>query len=81
MFDTVYEFMVTVPVASPVLRSFIMLVEILALAVLLYWVWERVPSLVSRIYRSINGLLNRRRTVVGSVGEIDKAHFVDLPTE
>jgi hypothetical protein len=81
MFDTVYEFMTTVPVASPVLRSFIMLVEILALSVLLYWVWEHIPSLVSRIYGSIHGLLNRRRTVVDGVGEIDKAHFVDLPAE
>jgi hypothetical protein len=81
MFDTVYEFMTTVPVASPVLRSFIMLAEIFTLAVLLYWVWERIPSLVSRIYGSVHGLINRRRTVVDGIGEIDKAHFVDLPTE
>lgn len=81
MFDTVYEFMTTVPIASPVLRSLVMLVEILALSVVLYFVWEYIPSLVSRIYGSIHRLLNRRRTVVDGIGEIDKAHFADLPNK
>lgn len=77
MFDTVYEFLTTVPVTSPALRSAIMLVEILALGVFLYWVWEYIPSLVGRFY----GWLSRPRMTVHDAGELDKAHFADLLPE
>jgi len=77
MFETVYDFLTTVPVSSPVLRAFIMLGEIFVLAAVLYWVWEQVPSLFGRV----RGFLSRPRTTVYGAGELDKAHFADLTSE
>lgn len=45
MFETILNFLVTVPVESTVLRSVIMVAEILAAGFVLYYLWEMVPRL------------------------------------
>ena len=77
MFETIYDFLTTVPVASPVLRAFIMLAEIFALGVILYWLWERVPSTVNHIGRMLGSL----RTRVSGVEAPDNAQLADLESQ
>ena len=74
MFETVYDFITTVPVASPVLRAFIMLAEIIILAVFLYWAWERVPSMVSRLSRMLSGF----RARASGADALERGHLADL---
>ena len=77
MFETAYDFLITVPVGSPVLRAFIMLAEIFALGILLYWVWEQVPSLAGRIGRLVYFLRTRTR----GAGALDRAHLADVSND
>jgi len=77
MFESVYHFMTTVPVENSVLRGVIMLAEILALGVVLYWVWERVPWVVRRA----GALLSRRRATAPEAKELEKVPFADMTAE
>ena len=52
MLDITYNFLTTVPVANPILKSLIMLAEILAVGFALYWMWElvpKIPGLISKV--------------------------------
>ena len=48
MLSTVANFLITVPVASPIVQGLITVVEILALGFALYWLWELGLRLAGR---------------------------------
>ncbi|MFH1486329.1 MAG: hypothetical protein ABIH46_09680 [Chloroflexota bacterium] len=51
MLDSVFQFVLTVPVENPLLRALIMVAETLGMGIALYWWWEMVPRLASAIAR------------------------------
>ncbi|MFH1486330.1 MAG: hypothetical protein ABIH46_09685 [Chloroflexota bacterium] len=49
MLETIFQFVFTVPVANPVLRALIIVVEVLVMGTALCWWWGMVPRLVRAI--------------------------------
>ena len=56
MFETIINFLINVPVESSIIRSLIMVAEILLAGVILYYLWEMVPHLSRGIVKASRNL-------------------------